>query len=94
LAEKIILLERRFLRFDGKVGSQVVFKRPKAGQGSKKNKVIWEVVEICLDPTKVHFREGRIPDYIRLKGQVPDGNGHLVERTLWTCENQLFVLKK
>jgi hypothetical protein len=54
---------------------------------------MWTVVEVQLDPDKVHWREGKHPDYIKLEGLVPVADGVLEKRTLWTSENRIKVLQ-
>lgn len=83
------VLQRHFCRFSGEIGDQYVFKRP------KRPKVIWEVVGVELDETKVHWAHGgNTPQYIHLRGVGKDKNGNEIVTTLWTCENKIRLHQK
>lgn len=89
VSERKAILLRHFCRFNGEIGDQFVFKRP------KRPTTIWEVIDVEMDETKVHWAHGgQTPQYIHLKGVVKQRNGSEVVTTIWTCENKIRLHQK
>lgn len=77
------LFEKHFNRFQGEIGDTYVFKRP------KRPKVIWKVIYVETDPTKIKWSSGgKTPNYIQLEAKVDSQTIHV-----WTCENKIRAYK-